>query len=262
MESKFYQSISKLKPGNGITILGKIEKLFDIREVSEPNRIKIKSQYESNCFHCKGKISEGDWIKWAMGSREVLHLGCESQYEKIHHQIREPNKVRDAILSDVTGKIKLTLWKNDTSLFSIDEKIEIRNGYVYNFKGELHISVGYYGTLLKISQTRGRNYYQEQRRQQEEQRRQQEEQRRQQEEQKQKSTSENNKRKSGLEKYYKILGLDSSADWKQVKAAHRRLAFKYHPDKNKSADAQSQFIKIQNAFEKLKEKHDSERGYK
>ena len=248
MESKFYQSISKLKPGNGITILGKIEKLFDIREVSEPNRIKIKSQYESNCFHCKGKISEGDWIKWAMGSREVLHLGCESQYEKIHHQIREPNKVRDAILSDVTGKIKLTLWKNDTSLFSIDEKIEIRNGYVYNFKGELHISVGYYGTLLKISQTRGRNYYQEQRRQQEE--------------QKQKSTSENNKRKSGLEKYYKILGLDSSADWKQVKAAHRRLAFKYHPDKNKSADAQSQFIKIQNAFEKLKEKHDSERGYK
>jgi len=250
MESKFYQSISELKPGNGITLLGKIEKLSNIREVLEPNRIKIKAQHDSKCYHCEEKIFEGDWIKWAMGSREVLHPYCESQYEKIHDQTREPNKVREAILTDVTGKIKLTLWKNDTSIFSVGDKVEIKNGYVFNFRRELHISAGYYGTLLKIDQTKGRNYYQEQKRQQEEQKRQQEE-------QKQKSTSENNKRKSGLEKYYKILGLDSSADWKQVKAAHRKLARKYHPDKNKSPDAQSQFIKIQNAFEKLKEKRDS-----
>ena len=62
------------------------------------------------------------------------------------------------------------------------------------------------------------------------------------------------------DKYYEILGLDSSANWKQVKAAHRRLAKKYHPDKNKSSDAESQFKKIQNAYEKLKESRDSKKG--
>ena len=56
-----------------------------------------------------------------------------------------------------------------------------------------------------------------------------------------------------LGKYYKILELDSSANWKQVKDAYRRLSKKYHPDKNKSPDAESQFKKIQEAYEELGE---------
>lgn len=33
--------------------------------------------------------------------------------------------------------------------------------------------------------------------------------------------------------YYKILGVDSGADSKQIKEAYRNLAFKYHPDRNR-----------------------------
>lgn len=34
------------------------------------------------------------------------------------------------------------------------------------------------------------------------------------------------------EDYYRILGVDRSADAKQIKQAYRELAFKYHPDRN------------------------------
>jgi curved DNA-binding protein len=33
--------------------------------------------------------------------------------------------------------------------------------------------------------------------------------------------------------YYKILGIEKTADLKQIKEAYRRLAFEYHPDRNK-----------------------------
>ena len=138
MESKFYQTISELEPGHGLTILGTIEEFSPERDVLEPNRIKIESKKVTTCFHCDKKIFEGDWIKWANGSNETLHLDCEAQYEKDHGQTREFCKVRDAIFSDVTGKIILTLWKTDTNRFSVGDKIEVQNGYVYNFKKELH----------------------------------------------------------------------------------------------------------------------------
>mgnify|MGYP006130578313 CR=1 FL=1 len=259
--SEFYKPIRDLTSGNGITILGTIEKLYAVREVPEPNRIKIKSKSDGTCFYCAKKFFEGDWIKWAMGFNEVLHLDCESQYEREHGQTREQNKIRDADFKDDTGTIKLTLWKKDTCRFSVGDKIIVQDGYVYNFNKELHISAGYYGNLSETQKTRGRNYYQEQQQRQEYEEKQREEQQQRQEyeekqreeqqqrqEQKQKSTSD-------LEKYYKILELDSSANWKQVKSAYRRLALKYHPDKNKSPDSESQFKKIKNAYDKLKEKH-------
>jgi len=265
MESKYYTPISELVPGNEISILGTIEKFYPEREVPEPNRIKIKSKSNGKCFHCDKKIFEGDWIKWVMGSGEILHLDCEGPYERKHGQTRELNKIRDAIFSDVTGKIILTLWKKDTRRFSVGDKVIVQNGYVYNFNKELHISSGYYGTLSEVQKTRGRNYYQEQQQRQEEQRQEeqrQEEQRQEeqrQEEQRQEEQRQEEQRKqkstSDLEKYYKILELDSSANWKQVKSAYRRLALKYHPDKNKSPDSESQFKKIKNAYDKLKEKH-------
>ena len=53
--------------------------------------------------------------------------------------------------------------------------------------------------------------------------------------------------------YYKILQLDPSADPEVIAAAYRKLANKYHPDKNSSADAKSQMQAINEAHDVLKD---------
>jgi molecular chaperone DnaJ len=48
--------------------------------------------------------------------------------------------------------------------------------------------------------------------------------------------------------YYEILGVPKTAGEKQIKAAYRRLARKYHPDVNKDQDAEERFKEVAEAF--------------
>lgn len=50
---------------------------------------------------------------------------------------------------------------------------------------------------------------------------------------------------------YKILGLSPSATADLIKAAYRKKAAQYHPDKNQSADAAMRFREVQEAYEVL-----------
>jgi DnaJ-class molecular chaperone len=51
--------------------------------------------------------------------------------------------------------------------------------------------------------------------------------------------------------YYKILGVDRSADDKAIKSAYRKLARKYHPDVAKGKDAGDRFREVTEAYEVL-----------
>lgn len=44
--------------------------------------------------------------------------------------------------------------------------------------------------------------------------------------------------------YYDILGVPKDATERQIKKAFHKLAMKYHPDKNKSPDAEMKFREI------------------
>jgi molecular chaperone DnaJ len=51
--------------------------------------------------------------------------------------------------------------------------------------------------------------------------------------------------------YYEVLGVSRSASGEEIKRAYRNLARKYHPDVNKSADAEVKFKEINEANEVL-----------
>lgn len=51
--------------------------------------------------------------------------------------------------------------------------------------------------------------------------------------------------------YYSILGLSKTASAEDIKKAYRKLALEYHPDRNKSKDAEGKFKEITKAYEVL-----------
>lgn len=53
------------------------------------------------------------------------------------------------------------------------------------------------------------------------------------------------------EDYYEILGVPRDASERQIKKAFHKLAMKYHPDRNKSPNAEAKFREIAEAYETL-----------
>ena len=54
--------------------------------------------------------------------------------------------------------------------------------------------------------------------------------------------------------YFKTLGVSPEEDLDIIKKAFKRLASKYHPDKNQdSIESQRIFIKVKTAYEKIME---------
>jgi replication factor A1 len=60
------------------------------------------------------------------------------------------NNVADAIISDESGSIKLSLWGDDINKIRPGDRVSIENGYINTFKGENSISVGKFGKMTKI----------------------------------------------------------------------------------------------------------------
>jgi len=54
--------------------------------------------------------------------------------------------------------------------------------------------------------------------------------------------------------YYEILGVSKSASEAELKAAYRKQALQWHPDRNKAKDAETKFKEVNEAYEILSDK--------
>lgn len=54
-----------------------------------------------------------------------------------------------------------------------------------------------------------------------------------------------------MKDYYKILGVETNADMKQIKKAYRSLSMKYHPDHNNTQEGAEKMREINEAYETL-----------
>jgi replication factor A1 len=59
-------------------------------------------------------------------------------------------QVADALISDETGSIKLSLWDEQINIVKHGDKISVENGYTQAFRGENSLNIGKYGKLTKL----------------------------------------------------------------------------------------------------------------
>lgn len=57
-----------------------------------------------------------------------------------------------------------------------------------------------------------------------------------------------------VKKFYEVLGVPENATEDDIKKAYRKMALKYHPDKNKSPEAEAKFKSVSEAYEVLGDK--------
>lgn len=59
-------------------------------------------------------------------------------------------QVADAVLSDESGSIKLSLWNEQINMITEGDEVSIENGYTQSFRGENSLNIGRYGKLVKL----------------------------------------------------------------------------------------------------------------
>jgi replication factor A1 len=74
---------------------------------------------------------------------DVIDIGPVREFEKFG----KSGRVANAVIRDITGELKLTLWNEQIEQIKVGDKIRISNGYVGEFRGELQLSTGKFGKL-------------------------------------------------------------------------------------------------------------------
>jgi replication factor A1 len=102
-------------------------------EKREPVDVKIKD------------LSLG--VKWVNLRAKVVE---KSNTRTVFSRMGNPLGVSTATISDNTGSVKLPLWNAQISTVSVGDTVQIENGRVKRFRGELQVSVGRKGRLVVV----------------------------------------------------------------------------------------------------------------
>jgi len=59
-------------------------------------------------------------------------------------------KVANALVSDDSGTMKMTLWNDEVEKVKVGDKVKITNGFINEFQGEKQLTAGKFGQLEVI----------------------------------------------------------------------------------------------------------------
>ena len=91
------------------------------------------------------KISE---LKPGMKKVEVeAKVLSISEPREVTTRAGEQSRVAEAMVTDDSGTVKLTLWNEDIDRVKVNSNIKVENGYVTSFRGETQLNAGRYGKL-------------------------------------------------------------------------------------------------------------------
>jgi replication factor A1 len=94
------------------------------------------------------KISE---LKAGVGNVVVEgEISSKEEPRDVITKFGKKMRVANAILKDDSGEISLSLWNEDADLYSQGDKIRVENGWVSEYKGNLQLSAGRFGKIVKI----------------------------------------------------------------------------------------------------------------
>mgnify|MGYP001602202298 CR=1 FL=1 len=92
-------------------------------------------------------------LKANQGSVSLTLDVIEKQNVREFEKFGKKGRVCNAICQDETGTISLTLWNDDIERVNTGDKIEIKNGYVGEFRGDLQLQTGKFGQLAVIGKS-------------------------------------------------------------------------------------------------------------
>lgn len=93
------------------------------------------------------KISE---LQARQGKVDLVAEVVEKEEPRSFEKFGKSGKVCNAKLKDETGEVKLTLWNEEVDMVNVGDKVQITNGYVNEWQGELQLSAGKFGKMEVI----------------------------------------------------------------------------------------------------------------
>ncbi|MEK6928717.1 MAG: OB-fold nucleic acid binding domain-containing protein [Nanoarchaeota archaeon] len=94
------------------------------------------------------KISE---LKVGQGKADIEAIVKSKSEPRVINKYGKELRVANAVISDESGEIKLTLWNDDIGKVNVGDTIKITNGYVSEFNGEKQLTNGKFGKLEVVS---------------------------------------------------------------------------------------------------------------
>lgn len=86
-------------------------------------------------------------LKAKQGNIDVQGTVTEIGETRSFNKFGKAGRVATAIIKDDSGSVKLTLWNEQIEMVKLGDIVQLKNGWVDEFRGDLQVSTGRNGTM-------------------------------------------------------------------------------------------------------------------